>query len=68
LQIQDSTDSDEAMDLLSSSKTALTCKLAQLPPEIWMTLSIDAKKRLLIKPKRQQQEDDKLKIINYIIS
>ena len=39
----------------------MVCKLAQVPPEIWMTLSVDAKKWLLNERKRQQQEDDKLK-------
>ena len=39
----------------------MVCKLAQVPPEIWMTLSVDAKKWLLSERKRQKQEDDKLK-------
>ena len=39
----------------------MVCKLAQVPPEIWMTLSVDAKKWLLHERKLQQQEDDKLK-------
>jgi hypothetical protein len=36
-------------------------KLAQIPPEIWMTLPLEAKKWLLNERKRQQQEDDKMK-------
>jgi hypothetical protein len=47
LQLQDSAGSDEEIDTLSSSKTALVCKLAQATPEIWMTLSLEAKKWLL---------------------
>ncbi len=38
MQVQDSTGSDEEIDAALSSKTALVCKLAQVPPEIWMTL------------------------------
>jgi hypothetical protein len=36
-------------------------KLAQIPPEIWMTLPLEAKKWLLNERKLQQQEDDKIK-------
>jgi hypothetical protein len=39
----------------------MVCKLAQIPPEIWMTLPLEAKKWLLNESKRQQQEDDKMK-------
>jgi hypothetical protein len=39
----------------------MVCKLAQIPPEIWMTLPLEAKKWLLNERKRQQQEDDKMK-------
>jgi hypothetical protein len=39
----------------------MVCKLAQVPPEIWMTLPLEAKKWLLNERKRQQQEDDKMK-------
>jgi hypothetical protein len=39
----------------------MVCKLAQIPPEIWMTLPIEAKKWLLNERKRQQQQDDKMK-------
>jgi hypothetical protein len=39
----------------------MVCKLAQMPPEIWMTLPLEAKKWLLNERKRQQQEDDKMK-------
>jgi hypothetical protein len=38
----------------------MVCKLAQIPPEIWMTLPLEAKKWLLNERKRQQQEDDKM--------
>jgi hypothetical protein len=43
LQIQDSTGADDELDI---SKTALVCKLAQVLPEIWMTLLLEAKKLL----------------------
>jgi hypothetical protein len=39
----------------------MVCNLAQIPPEIWMTLPLEAKKWLLNERKRQQQEDDKMK-------
>jgi hypothetical protein len=39
----------------------MVCKLAQIPPEICMTLPLEAKKWLLNERKRQQQEDDKTK-------
>jgi hypothetical protein len=39
----------------------MVCKLAQIPPEIWMTPPLEAKKWLLNERKRQQQEDDKMK-------
>jgi hypothetical protein len=61
LQIQDSGGSDEEVGDIPTSKTAMVCKLAQIPPEIWMTLSIDAKKWLLNERKLQQQEDDRRK-------
>jgi hypothetical protein len=61
LQVQDSAGSDEEIETSPSSKTALVCKLAQVPPEIWMTLSLEAKKWLLNERKRQQQEEDKSK-------
>jgi hypothetical protein len=37
LQVQDSTGSDEEIDDLPSSKTALVCKIAEIPPEMWIT-------------------------------
>jgi hypothetical protein len=43
LQIQDSTGSNAEIDISTSSKTAMVCKLAQVPPEIWMTLFVEAK-------------------------
>jgi hypothetical protein len=44
LQLQDSAGSDEEIDTSQSSKTALVCKLAQVPPEIWMIFPLEAKK------------------------
>jgi hypothetical protein len=53
LQLHDSTGSDEEVDDSASSKTAMVCKVAQVPPETWMTLSTEAKKWLLNERKRQ---------------
>jgi hypothetical protein len=39
----------------------MVCKLAQIPPDIWMTLALEAKKWLLNERKHQQQEDNKMK-------
>jgi hypothetical protein len=39
----------------------MVCKLAQIPPEIWMSLPLEAKKWLLNERKFQQKEDDKMK-------
>jgi hypothetical protein len=39
----------------------MVCKLAQILPEIWRTLPLEAKKWLLNERKRQQQEGDKMK-------
>jgi hypothetical protein len=61
LQIQDSTVLEDEVQVPLASKTAMVCKLAQVPPEIWNFLSLEAKKWLLNERKRQQQEDDKLK-------
>jgi hypothetical protein len=61
MKIQKSSESDEELDIMTPSKTATACKLAQIPPEISKPLSIDAEKWLLNKRKRQQIEDDKLK-------
>ena len=61
MQIQDSCESEEEADIVSHSKAAMVCKLAQIAPEIWMTLSLDAKKWLLNERKRQQKDDDKVK-------
>jgi hypothetical protein len=38
IQIQDSCSSDEESVAVPPTKTAMVCKLAQIPPEIWMTL------------------------------
>jgi hypothetical protein len=37
----------------------MVCKLAQIPPDIWMTLPLEAEKWLFNERKRQPQEDDK---------
>jgi hypothetical protein len=39
LELQDSTGSDEEVEISTSSKTAMIRKLAQVLPEIWMNLS-----------------------------
>jgi hypothetical protein len=39
----------------------MVCKLAQIPPEIWMNLLLEAKKWPLNERTRHQQEDDKMK-------
>jgi hypothetical protein len=59
IQIQDSCSSDEESLAVSPTKTAMVCKLAQIPPEIWMTLPLEAKKWLLNERKRQ-----KIRMIN----
>jgi hypothetical protein len=71
IQIQDSCSSDEESvtvcifdeesATVTPTKTAMVCKLAQIPPEIWMTLPLEAKKCLLNERKRQQHKDDKVK-------
>jgi hypothetical protein len=61
IQIQDSCSSDEESTTVPPTKTTMVCKLAQIPPEIWMTVPLEAKKWLLNERKRQQQEDDKMK-------
>jgi hypothetical protein len=61
IQIQDSCSSYEESVAVPPIKIAMVCKLAQIPPEIWMTLPLEAKKLLLNERKRQQQEDDKMK-------
>jgi hypothetical protein len=61
IQIQDSCSSDEESVAVTPNKTAMVCKWAQIQPEIWMALPLEAKKWLLNERKRQQQEDDKMK-------
>ena len=61
MQIQDSTIIEDEVASQASSKTAMVCKLAQIPPDIWNSLSLEAKKWLLNERKRQQLEDEKLK-------
>ena len=40
LQMQDSNGSDEELEIPPSSKTAMVCKLAQIPPEIWKMVEL----------------------------
>jgi hypothetical protein len=47
IQIQDSCSSNEESFAVSATKTTMVCKLAQIPPEIWITLPFEAKKWLL---------------------
>jgi hypothetical protein len=42
IHIQDSCSSDEESATVLPAKTALLCKLAQITPEIWMTISFEA--------------------------
>jgi hypothetical protein len=39
----------------------MVCKLAQIPPEIWMALPLEDEKWILNERKRHQQVDDKMK-------
>jgi hypothetical protein len=61
LQVQDSSGSHYELSTPTLSKTEMVCNLAQLPPEIWMTLPVEAKKWLLNEQKLQQQHDDNKK-------
>jgi hypothetical protein len=61
IQIQDSSSSDEDSNTVTSTKIAMVCKLAQIPPEIWMNLPLESNKWLFNERKRQQQVDDKMK-------
>jgi hypothetical protein len=61
IQIQDSCSSDEESVTLPPTKTAMVCKLAQIPHENWMTLTLEPKKWLLNEIKRQQQGDENMK-------
>jgi hypothetical protein len=54
IQIQSSCSSDEESAAVPPTKTAMVCKLAQISPEIWMTLPLEAKKWLLNEKKRKQ--------------
>jgi hypothetical protein len=40
IQIQDSCSSEKESVAVPPTKTAMVCKLAQIPPEIWMTLPV----------------------------
>jgi signal transduction histidine kinase len=44
IQIKDSCNSDGDSVAVPPTKNAMLCKLAQIPPEIWMTLPLEAKK------------------------
>jgi hypothetical protein len=66
IQIQDSCSSDEESVALPPTKTAMVCKLAQIPPEIWMTLPLEGKKCLLNERKRQQQVNYQMKTSFYL--
>jgi hypothetical protein len=57
-QIQDSCSPDEESATVTPTKTAMVCKLAQIPPEIWMTLPFEVKKWLLNERKLQHQKDE----------
>jgi hypothetical protein len=46
LQVQDSAGSDDELNNLILSKTAIVCKFTQVPPEILMMFPIEAKKWL----------------------
>jgi hypothetical protein len=59
IQIKDSCSSDEESVAVPPNKTAIVCKFAQIPPEIWMSLPLEAKKWLLNERKRRKQEDEK---------
>jgi hypothetical protein len=61
IQIQDSCISDEDSVAVPSTKTAMVCKLAQIAPEIWMTLPLEAKKWLLNERKLQNTRMIKLR-------
>ena len=61
MQIQDIISSDDELDIFPSSKSEMVCNWAQIPPEKWMTLPLEAKKWLLNERKCQQQQDDKVK-------
>jgi hypothetical protein len=47
IQIQDSCSSDEESVTVPLTITAMVYKLAQIPPEIWMNLPLEAEKWLL---------------------
>jgi hypothetical protein len=55
IRIQDSCSSYEESVTVTPTKTAMVCKLAQIPPEIWMTLPLEAKKWLLNERKSQNR-------------
>jgi hypothetical protein len=55
IQIQDSCSSDEDSVAVPPTKTAMVCELAQIPPEIWLTVPLEAKKWILNERKCQKQ-------------
>jgi hypothetical protein len=58
--IQDSCSPGEESVAVPPTKTAMVCKLAQIPSEIWMILPLEAKKWLLDERNRQEQENYKM--------
>jgi hypothetical protein len=61
IKTQDSCSSDEESVTVPPTKIAMVCKLSQIPPEILITLPLEAKKWMMSERKRQQQEDEKMK-------
>ena len=61
LKSQASNELDDEFSQLTRTKVAMACKLAQIPPDIWMNLPLEAKKWMLNERKRQQIEDEKLR-------
>jgi hypothetical protein len=60
IQFQDSCSSDQDSVTVPPNKTAMVCKLAQISPDIWMSLPLEVKKLILNEVKHQQQEDDNM--------
>ena len=54
-------DSDDILNDLGCTTTVMVYKLAQVPPDISMTVSLDTKKWLLNERKRQQKHDKRMK-------
>jgi hypothetical protein len=58
MQIQDSPVLEDEEEVSPDSKTAMVCKLAQIPLEIWNCLSLETKKWLFNERKCLQHQDD----------